>query len=101
MDVGRVPVARFPSGDVKLAADEITFDDIDAAVSMVRDPDARPSFGDVCRGEAVRALLQHPAAGMTSLRASSVASSLLDVPRCPRPSAEAPSLILFGVSFSS
>ena len=38
MDVGRVPVARFPSGDVKLAAHEVTFNDLEAAVSKVRQP---------------------------------------------------------------
>jgi stage III sporulation protein SpoIIIAA len=37
LDVGRVPVARFPSGDIKLAADKVTYDDIDAAVSKVSD----------------------------------------------------------------
>lgn len=35
MDLGRPPLARFPSGDVKLSTDPITQEDLDFAVRQV------------------------------------------------------------------
>ena len=35
MDVGRIPLARYTSGDLPLSADEITYDDIDSVVEKI------------------------------------------------------------------
>ena len=35
MDLGRIPFARFPSGDFALSEDVVTFEDIGYAVSQV------------------------------------------------------------------
>jgi stage III sporulation protein SpoIIIAA len=35
MDLGRVPIARFPSGDVKLSAQPITTEDLELAITQV------------------------------------------------------------------
>lgn len=35
LDVGRLPVARFPYGDFKLSASQVTYADIDAAVGRL------------------------------------------------------------------
>lgn len=35
LDVGRLPVARFPSGDAKLAGEVVTYADVDGIVETV------------------------------------------------------------------
>ncbi|XP_057856521.2 protein SEEDLING PLASTID DEVELOPMENT 1 isoform X3 [Cryptomeria japonica] len=37
MDLGRKPLARFPSGDFRISEDSITFQDLEQAISMVGD----------------------------------------------------------------
>ncbi|XP_057856494.2 protein SEEDLING PLASTID DEVELOPMENT 1 isoform X2 [Cryptomeria japonica] len=52
MDLGRKPLARFPSGDFRISEDSITFQDLEQAISMVGD------FADDNRADMIRDLVE-------------------------------------------
>ena len=41
LDLGRIPIARFPNGDVRLSEESVSHADLAAAVALV---DSYPSF---------------------------------------------------------